>query len=234
LTLHRVVDKPERDHDLQWSSFTALLDAIAANRLGVSAELGWPRSRSVLLTFDDGTSDHRRAAEELASRGLSAIFFVPVGVIDEPSKLDSSDVRRLVELGQVIGSHTIDHVRLDELDAPRLRRQVFESKERLEALIEGEVEFFAAPGGSHHPILVNVLEEAGYIAARSMRWGFYESPTQRWDVPCMPVTRFTWRSGWVERALARWELPRTMSMAWRIKRRLPQNAAMGIRRLISR
>jgi peptidoglycan/xylan/chitin deacetylase (PgdA/CDA1 family) len=235
LTLHRVVEAPERDHDLSWAAFAALLDAIDAVGASVSTSLADPERETgtVVLTFDDGTADHLRAAEELASRGSRGVFFVPVEPLGEASRLGPSDVRRLVERGQVIGSHTLGHSRLDELTAAELTREVVESKGRLESLAGRSVEYFAPPGGSSHPLLKQVLEEAGYSASRSMRWGFYRSRHDVLEIPCLPVTQYTWRKRWIEKALASWELPTTMSLAWQVKRRLPRGAATRIRGLVS-
>lgn len=231
LTLHRVVPTPELDHDLDWSAFGELLDLVAAGGVPVTADLhtadGAPAS--AILTFDDGTSDHLRAAEELAARGLRGIFFVPTAPLGEPSRLTPGNVRTLVELGHVVGSHTVDHHRLDTLTEPELRRQLVESKARLEELTATGVEYFAPPGGSSHARLADVLEETGYAASRSTRWGFYRSPDERFEVPCLPVTAFTWRRGWIRGALEGWSLPVSMRIVWELKRRLPTGLAARAR-----
>jgi peptidoglycan/xylan/chitin deacetylase (PgdA/CDA1 family) len=231
LTLHRVVASPELDHDLSLSAFLALLDGIGSQGVAVSASLARPEREpgSVVLTLDDATADHRRVAEELASRGLSALFFVPVSSLGAESRLGPSDVQRLVEIGHVVGSHSLDHRRLETMDPAELVRQVTESRIRLEALTGTPVDVFAPPGGSDHPFLARVLEDAGYSASRSTRWGFYESSEARWRVPCLPVTEFTWRRGWIERAIAEWRRPPAMWAVWQMKRGLPQRALVRLR-----
>ena len=96
------------------------------------------------------------------------------------------------------------------------------------------MDYFAPPGGIGHPHLARVLEETGYAASRSTRWGFYRTPDERWDVPCLPVTAFAWRRGWIEGALDDWDLPVTMRIVWEIKRRLPRTLAMRIRSRLAR
>jgi peptidoglycan/xylan/chitin deacetylase (PgdA/CDA1 family) len=46
-------------------------------------------SSDIILTFDDGLKDHLWVAEVLASMGISAIFFIPFGVIDKKLFINS-------------------------------------------------------------------------------------------------------------------------------------------------
>jgi peptidoglycan/xylan/chitin deacetylase (PgdA/CDA1 family) len=231
LTLHRVVDDCELDHDLLWSAFLALLDAIGAVGARVTTDLRDPDSNAgaITLTFDDGTADHFRVAAELASRGMSGIFFIPAAFVGQPSRLSRANVEALARMGHVIGSHTCDHPRLEVLPEDELIRQVTESKRDLEAIGGTVVEYFAPPGGSEHPDLARVLEDAGYTASRSTRWGFYGSRGARWAVPCLPVTDYTWRRAWIRRSLADWKLPLSMRLAWELRRVLPSTIGARVR-----
>ena len=106
LTFHRVVDRLEQDHDLSWDSFRRLADSLS----GSMTDLESPSSsQAIAMTFDDGTEDHIRAAEELRRRGLSAIFFIPAGHIGDPGRLDAAQVQELVSMGHVVGSHALHH-----------------------------------------------------------------------------------------------------------------------------
>lgn len=235
LTLHRVVDVPALDHDLDWSAFVELLDLIAGSGVPVSTDLRpGEAAGSAILTFDDGTEDHLRVAEELKARELPAVFFVPVGPLGSRSRLAPEEVRRLVELGHVVGSHTVDHRPLATLTEPEVRAQLVDSKARLEELTGASVDFFAPPGGIGHPAVGRLLAETGYAASRSTRWGFYRTPDERFDVPCLPVTAFSWRRGWIQAALADWDLPVAMRVVWQLKRRLPSALAARVRSRVSR
>ena len=56
-TVHRVVDVPERDHDISWPSFFRVLDMID-DEVTTELRLGQDSGRGVVLTFDDGSTDH--------------------------------------------------------------------------------------------------------------------------------------------------------------------------------
>jgi peptidoglycan/xylan/chitin deacetylase (PgdA/CDA1 family) len=230
LTFHRVVDERERDHDVRWPTFRALLDALAREVAGFSTDLLRPSAGHVILTFDDGSADHVHVARELAGRGAPAIFFVPTGRLGSPESLGADEARELAALGHVVGSHAHDHAPLAGLPLPELRRQVVESKARLEEVLGTRVSTFAPPGGVYHRALGDELRRAGYEACRSTSWGVYRTADDRWRVPCLPVTEYTIRSGWIQRAVADWALPPGMRLASLVRRVVPEGPATRLRR----
>jgi peptidoglycan/xylan/chitin deacetylase (PgdA/CDA1 family) len=229
LTFHRIVAEPARDHDVSRRSFDALLDRLAAQGATFSTELARPLDRALALTFDDGSVDHLDVAEALVSRDLRALFFVPSGSLGRPSALTADGCRQLVALGHVVGSHAREHAPLAGLTHAQLRVQVEESKARLEDVTGTIVSTFAPPGGIAHPALHEELVRAGYAASRSTSWGFYRSPEQHWRVPCLPVTEFTLRRGWIDAAVARWSLPAAMRVGSAVRRIVPAPAAARLR-----
>lgn len=72
---------------------------------------GDDRGRLVVLTFDDGSRDHLRAAEILERHGFRGIFFViPNRIRDgSPRHLTPDEVRRLVRGGHRVAAHGYDH-----------------------------------------------------------------------------------------------------------------------------
>jgi hypothetical protein len=163
---------------------------------------------------------------------LSAVFFVPANDLGRPGHLDEAAVRRLAELGHVIGSHSFEHQPLAGLSIEALRSQVKRSREELRAVAGTPIPYFAPPGGIGHELLPAVLAESGFQASRSTRWGFYRRSEDRWQIPCLPVTELTLARGWIAGALAGWELPFAMRGAWRAKQAMPRRAAIAARHLL--
>ena len=227
LTFHRVVDRCERDHDVSWDAFRRLLDTIRTT----STDLRDPSaSGGLVLSFDDGTDDHVRVSGELASRSLPAIFFVPAERVGGVDRLDRDQVHQLVSSGHVVGSHAFHHRPLAGLAPDQLANEVHESRVFLEEVTSTSVSLFAPPGGIGHPDLTAALRSDGYQACRTMRWGIYRDPTLRFAVPCLPVTEYTWRRGWIHRVLARHSLPLGMKAGRLVKNALPSSAVIAIRR----
>jgi peptidoglycan/xylan/chitin deacetylase (PgdA/CDA1 family) len=234
LTFHRVADAAA-DHDVAWDSFRALVGRIAAADARVAPELEPPgagRPGPVVLTFDDGTADHLRAARELAAHGLAGVFFVPAASIGEPGHLDAVELRELAALGQVVGSHAFHHEPLGRLDREALTAEVVRSRDLLAEALGAEIRYFAPPGGVSNPFLAEELERHGFTASRSMRWGLYRTAAERWSIPCLPVTSFTLGRGWIDAALARRTLPPAMRSTGRLKEALPPVLRMRLRHAV--
>lgn len=228
LTFHRVTDEPTRDHDVSWPSFLQVLDSIEAE-VSTELRLRARSGRSVVLTFDDGTADHAAIGRVLAERNLTGIFFVPAGAIGMPGFLTEAELREFIPAGHLVGSHGFHNVRFDRLTATELAQEVRGSKSRLEEILGAAVDYLAAPGGSTHPVLVKQLEEAGFSAARSVRWGIHRSDQDRWRIPCVPVTELTISRRWVQRAITAWRLPPAMRFVWTAKELLPAGVRANMR-----
>ena len=114
--------------------------------------------RHICLTFDDG---YRGAFEHafpiLASENVPAAFFVVAGWIDEarPGIIGWEDCRTLAAGGMEIGSHSISHRRLAQLDEAEAAREFVASRTRVEAETGRACVHFACPFGQptedYHP-----------------------------------------------------------------------------------
>lgn len=225
LTFHGIVGECQRDHDVTWHSFRRLLDAIAAtgdaieSRLSSTAAL---QARSVALTFDDGMESHERVAEELARRGISAVFFVSAGKVGQAGRLGARALHTLCSLGHAIGSHGLTHAPLEnDMPYASVRRELGDSKALLEDYTGTRIVYFAPSGGSGSDVVKASAETFGYEASRSMKWGIYGSLRDRWDIPCVPVTEFTLARGWVMHALMAHRIPWVMRSVSVLKSLVP-------------
>ena len=236
LAFHRIVDHPERDHDIGWDDFRSLLDVVDASRLTVSlgADPSTFTDVHIALTFDDATEDHLDVSLELDRRKMKGIFFVPPGRLGSPSFLDASQVRSIDERGHVVGGHGLNHVPLDDLSADDLLKEVREPKRMLEDLLGHPIDLFAPPGGIYVPSLPAELAQHGYVAARSMIWGTYRSVEDRWHIPCVPVTSFILQRGWLTRTVETGRMPVAMRLIWKAKEILPLGLRTFVRGIVHR
>ena len=143
--------------------------------------------RTVVVTFDDGfasTSRARPALEEAGFPGTvfvvtdfvesgDALSFVPSGsdaeatdelATDELAPLGWSELAELRELGWEVGSHTVTHPRLPDIDSPELQRELELSRETIERRL-GICETLAYPYGAADERVAAAAAEAGYLAA---------------------------------------------------------------------
>jgi peptidoglycan/xylan/chitin deacetylase (PgdA/CDA1 family) len=82
--------------------------------------------------------------------------------------LSWDEVRELVAAGVTIASHTVSHPILTQIDADPLRRELVESKRKIEAELGVECAVLVYPNGGaedYSPTVVAAVEAAGYRAA---------------------------------------------------------------------
>ena len=117
--------------------------------LGLLAE-GRTGGRFICLTFDDGHQDaFDNAVPVLAGQGAPAAFFVVPGWIDDarPGIVDWAQCRQAAAAGIEVGSHTMTHRRLADLDAPEAEAEIAASRARIEAELGQPCRHFACPWG---------------------------------------------------------------------------------------
>lgn len=139
--------------------------------------------RTAVITFDDGYIDNLAACDELQKRGMRATWFVVTGSIGESPKwpadgrpegrlLNAAELREMQENGMEIGSHTVNHVRLNELDDAQLAGELVNSKVALEDLLGTSVGSFAYPYGAWDARCAEAVKQVGYSAACITRTGW--------------------------------------------------------------
>jgi peptidoglycan/xylan/chitin deacetylase (PgdA/CDA1 family) len=169
------------------------------------------RRPTVSITFDDGHEDnHRFALPSLKHHGLSATFFLAIGlmeknpdVVDRFKRLRRSDydairpmewgqVRELIDEGMDIGAHSYSHRNFVRLERSELRYELVAAKQVIEDRLSRQVTSFAYPFGKPRIHFTDEAAEmvrgAGYrLAAVTVKRGVRISdPPLR--VPRMFVT----------------------------------------------
>lgn len=139
--------------------------------------------RTAVITFDDGYVDNLAACEELQKRGMRATWFIVAGSIGQSPRwpadgrpagrlLNAGELREMHAIGMEIGSHTVNHVRLTEVDEVRLMRELSDSKATLEDLLGSTLNSFAYPYGAWNAHCAVAVKLAGYSAACTTRTGW--------------------------------------------------------------
>jgi len=130
----------------------------------------------VVLTFDDGYEDALTAVlPRVLQRGQKATFFIVSGfcakdaatrvVQGRRSYLTWPEVRALQDAGMEIGSHSVSHRRLTELQKADLHLEIEQSRATLQAYLGQPVELFAYPFNEQMQWVRRAVEKAGYRGA---------------------------------------------------------------------
>lgn len=144
----------------------------------------WPDG-GVAVTFDDGFADtFMNALPVLTRYHIPATMFAVSDLIGTSNDwmaargfpkrrlMSGPELQEMSTAGIAIGSHTCTHPRLPELDAEAKRREIRNSKTRLEDTIGRSVTAFAYPYGQFDVDARNAVEETGYRVACSASSGF--------------------------------------------------------------
>ena len=147
-------------------------------------EIGEAGEKAFAVTFDDGyLSVYEHAVPILRQRGMTATLFVVADTIgginvwdhkagDLKEKMMSAEqIRELVASGFEIGSHTLTHPHLTELDDDQLARELRESKSKIEEITGSEVVSFSYPYGDCDARVLAAAAEAGYKYGVTTRLG---------------------------------------------------------------
>jgi peptidoglycan/xylan/chitin deacetylase (PgdA/CDA1 family) len=146
----------------------------------------------VVITFDDGAQTDLLAAVPLLSQfGYSACFYVVAGWIGRPGFLDPADLRELSSKGFEIGSHSLTHRYLSDLDDSALAQEIEESKRKLEDLLGHSVDHFSCPGGRWSQKVVEAVKRAGYKSMATSHAGKMALPVNAFELNRVAILRST-------------------------------------------
>lgn len=114
--------------------------------------------------------------------------------------MTSDQVRAMRARGMVIGAHTVNHPILASLDDAAAHREIVESKQRLESLLDDRVGLFAYPNGKpgvdYSPASVAIARACGFDAAVSTQPGVARRDSDRFQLPRFtPWDTSRWRFG---------------------------------------
>jgi peptidoglycan/xylan/chitin deacetylase (PgdA/CDA1 family)/GT2 family glycosyltransferase len=212
------------------------------------ADAKWS-ARELVLTFDDGYEDFYTAVfPRVAEYGLKPLVFLVADRIGDSNRWDQEaglrrrkllnfdQIRELQRYGVRFGSHTLTHRSLPALNGTDLRREIAESKLRLEELLGQEVSAIAYPYGHTNRRVRAAVIESGYKAAFTTAEGLnvWQDPfaLRRIDINerVKPWTyRWRLRAGIAPRASIKRELLPLLQMIPHEVRRPLENAWRGRR-----
>ena len=236
LTYHHTEQAPPKGFPMRslWvtpSSFSAQMRWLA--RLGYTglamSELmpylrGEKKGKVVGITLDDGyQSNVSHALPILKQYGFSATCYVVSGRLGQYNERDATlgmakaalmgvqEIRRWVDEGMEVGSHTCSHADLSQLSLAEARHELLQSKSDLENLLQKPVTQFCYPYGHFSPEHEVLVSQAGYEAATTTHRGRACATDRMTALPRVPVVRSTYAVQFLLKVLTHYEDSKRLS-----------------------
>lgn len=165
---------------------------------------GEKTGKVVGITFDDGYQNVlQHAAPLLHQLGFSSTNYIVSNHFSgsnfwdkakgiPPSALMSlEELQQWQQVGQEIGSHTLDHVHLTDVDKDEALRQIAQSKVDLENQLQTEVSAFCYPYGDKNKDIENWVCQSGYTNATTTNRGLALVSDSLLNLPRVTVSRST-------------------------------------------
>jgi peptidoglycan/xylan/chitin deacetylase (PgdA/CDA1 family) len=164
------------------------------------------RPRLLHVTFDDAYRNVDAGLQILDRLSVSATVFACPAYADDGRPLDVpevadaaaahpehmatmtwDDLAAIAERGVEVGSHTLTHPHLPQLTDEDLRRELLESRRRMEDVLGRSCRYLAYPYGDDDERVHRAAERAGYEAAYSLR--ARANPFDRYAIPRVDLYR---------------------------------------------
>lgn len=137
----------------------------------------------VTTSWDDGSVSDIKLSNLLEKYSLKATFYITKSYQYLERTLT---IEEIIELGKKheIGAHTLTHPDLDKIDIKNARDEILGSKEYLENILSGDVKMFCYPGGRYNDEIIRMVQNAGFIGARTCNHGDFNMPNDpyKWQI----------------------------------------------------
>jgi len=132
--------------------------------------------RPIVITFDDGYDNaYTQAFPLLKKYDFTGTFFIIRNFVDRAEYMNQSQIDALAKAGMEIGSHTLTHPDLTDLDSGQALAQITQSK------LDSEV--FCYPSGRYNDRIKDLVKDAGYVAAVTTKSGLVTQESRLFDLP---------------------------------------------------
>ncbi len=152
--------------------------------------------KAAALCIDDAFSSFAEVALPLLQQyDFPVTLFVNTDAVGTPGYLDWAELKQLQQQGVEIGNHTATHDYLIELQPgedfagwkSRIRADIAKAQQQLETQLGVKAELFAYPYGEYTPALVQIVMEAGFLAAFAQQSGVIHAASDRFLLPRFPM-----------------------------------------------
>jgi len=129
--------------------------------------LGDTSEKVIYLTFDEGYENGYTPMilDALKNNDVKAVFFVTWPYVKKNKEL----VERMFEEGHIVGSHTVYHKILPEVDNKTLEEELCGFEEKFRSMFGKRIKYFRPPEGAYSEKVLAAAKQLGY---KTVFWSF--------------------------------------------------------------
>lgn len=129
--------------------------------------------KPIVITFDDGYKDnYTNAYPVLKDLGFKATIFMITNSIGDTSDYITADqLKEMDKNGIDIESHTVTHKYLSKLSYDEQKKELYDSKTKIEETLGKSVKYIAYPFGDYNDDTLKLTEQLGYKLAVTTKEG---------------------------------------------------------------
>lgn len=148
-----------------------------------------PKTKAVILTFDDGYKDaYEQAYPILKKYGFIGIFYIIAGSVGDGAYMSWDQIKELHQNGMIIGSHTISHPDLRNISDTELVSQLAGSRNLIKDNTGIVTTDFCYPAGKYNETVILKLQELGYQTATTVAPGLATQDSSLYELPRYRIT----------------------------------------------
>lgn len=121
-----------------------------------------PKNQRPQLTFDDGGDSINLKVLKKLKIDFQIILFISTNYIDSKGFLSSKELKKISEMGVLIGSHSHNHKDMRILKKEEFLKEWIKSKEYLEKLLDKKISYCSIPFGKYDDWQLKELVKIGY------------------------------------------------------------------------
>lgn len=139
------------------------------------------KNKKIIFTtsWDDGDFLDAKLTSLLDKYGIKGTFYITP---NRQCRLSDNEIIAISKKHE-IGAHTLDHVLLTEISAEEAKKQIAESKSRLEKITGKQIKMFAYPAGNYNVSIINIVKSCGFIGARTIKDWSLDSSSNVFEMP---------------------------------------------------
>jgi len=150
--------------------------------------------KPIVITFDDGYRDaYTDAYPILKKHNMTGTFYLIYNFSqkNDANYLTWDMAKNMAENNMQLGSHTLSHPNLIQVSTTNLKKEIEESKQKIQEQTGVNINHFCYPSGKYNNDVITTLKSADYKTAVTTKSGITNQDSALFELPRIRMTNST-------------------------------------------